>query len=106
MTNEELWKAVLGEMELSLTRANFITWFKNTTIVARDHSSIIVSVPNGFIKEWRFDKIQKKSFHAIGVLTTNNGKKKIFYGKPKISQKIFFIKFFSKPLFYESIRDT
>ncbi|MEK9158364.1 MAG: chromosomal replication initiator protein DnaA [Patescibacteria group bacterium] len=84
MTNEELWKAVLGEMELSLTRATFITWFKNTTIVARDNSSIIVSVPNGFIKEWLENKFNKKILQSIRVLTPEIREVKYSIGKPKI----------------------
>ncbi len=84
MTNEELWKAVLGEMELSLTRANFITWFKNTAIVARDHSSILVSVPNGFIKEWLENKFNKKILQSIRVLTPEIREVKYSIGKPKI----------------------
>ena len=83
MTNEELWKAVLGEMELSLTRANFITWFKNTTIVARDHSSIIVSVPNGFIKEWLENKFNKKILQSIHGLTPEIQEIKYSIGKPR-----------------------
>ena len=84
MSNEELWKAVLGEMELSLTRANFITWFKNTTIVARDHSSIVVSVPNGFIKEWLENKFNKKILQSIRILTPEIREVKYSIGKPKI----------------------
>lgn len=84
MTNEELWKAVLGEMELSLTRATFITWFKNTTIVARDNSSIIVSVPNGFIKEWLENKFNKKILQSIRTLTPEIREIKYSIGKPKI----------------------
>jgi chromosomal replication initiator protein len=83
MTNDELWKAVLGEMELSLTRANFITWFKNTTIVARDHSSIIVSVPNGFIKEWLENKFNRKILQSIRGLTPEIREVKYSIGKPK-----------------------
>ncbi len=83
MTNEELWKAVLGEMELSLTRANFITWFKNTTIVARDHSSIVVSVPNGFIKEWLENKFNKKILQSIHGLTPEIREIKYSIGKPR-----------------------
>ncbi len=30
MNNEQIWQAVLGEIEFSLSRANFITWFKDT----------------------------------------------------------------------------
>ncbi|OGN06441.1 MAG: hypothetical protein A2669_01600 [Candidatus Yanofskybacteria bacterium RIFCSPHIGHO2_01_FULL_48_25b] len=84
MTNEELWKAVLGEMELSLTRSNFTTWFKNTTIVARDHGSIIVSVPNGFIKEWLENKFNKKILQSIRTLNPEIREVRYSIGKPKI----------------------
>ncbi len=84
MTNEELWKAVLGEMELSLTRSNFVTWFKNTSIVARDHSSIVVSVPNGFIKEWLENKFNKHILQSIRVLTPEIREVKYSIGKPKL----------------------
>ena len=59
MTNDEIWKAVLGEMELTLPRANFTTWFKNTSIVSKDGDAIVVSVPNGFIKEWLENKFSR-----------------------------------------------
>ena len=65
MTNEELWKAVLGEMELSLSRANFTTWFKNTYVLSRDENTVVVSVPNGFIKEWLENKFNKKILESI-----------------------------------------
>ena len=84
MSNEELWKAVLGEMELSLSRANFITWFKNTTIIARDKNSVLVSVPNGFIKEWLENKFNRKILQSIRVLTPEIREIKYAIGKPKI----------------------
>jgi len=56
MTNEELWKAVLGQMELSISRANFITWFKNTKIVSNANGTVTIGVPNGFAKEWLENK--------------------------------------------------
>ncbi|MEK7496942.1 MAG: hypothetical protein AAB657_03505 [Patescibacteria group bacterium] len=34
MTNEELWRAALGELELLISKANFTTWFKNTGIIS------------------------------------------------------------------------
>src|SRR3989344_1518359 len=42
MTKDELWQAVLGELELTLSRANFITWFKNTFIVAEENEKNII----------------------------------------------------------------
>ena len=77
MTNEELWKAVLGEMELSLTKANFTTWFRNTTILSKDKNAVVVSVPNGFIKEWLENKFNKKNLQSIRNLPPE--KKEIKY---------------------------
>ncbi|MEK7647337.1 MAG: chromosomal replication initiator protein DnaA [Patescibacteria group bacterium] len=59
MTNQELWKAALGEIELELSKANFLTWFKNTAIADQKEGVITVNVPNTFIKEWLEDKYHK-----------------------------------------------
>lgn len=65
MTNEELWKAVLTEMELSLSRANFTTWFKGTALLANNNGSVLVSVPNGFVKEWLENKFNRQILQII-----------------------------------------
>ena len=56
MTNEELWQAALAEIELSISKANFITWFKNTSILSMKDGHAVISVPNGFAKEWLENK--------------------------------------------------
>lgn len=56
MTNEELWRAALGEIELSISKANFITWFKNTSIQSNTDGRVVIGVPNGFAKEWLENK--------------------------------------------------
>ncbi|MBI2062235.1 MAG: chromosomal replication initiator protein DnaA [Candidatus Yanofskybacteria bacterium] len=84
MTNEELWKAVLGEMELSLTKANFTTWFKNTSILSKDKSAVVVSVPNGFIKEWLENKFNKRILQSLRNLTPEIREIKYTIGRPKI----------------------
>jgi len=56
MTNEELWRAALGEIELSISKANFITWFKNTSILSIENGHVAIAVPNGFAKEWLENK--------------------------------------------------
>jgi len=65
MKNEELWQIVLNEAELSISRANFITWFKHTFISHNEQGIITVSVPNGFTKEWLENKYHKLVMHAI-----------------------------------------
>ncbi len=59
MNLKELWQTILGEIELSISRANFITWFKNTRIHSRKDGLVTVSVPNGFTKEWLENKYNK-----------------------------------------------
>ena len=59
MTKEELWSKALAEIELAVSRANFVTWFKNTRIVEQNDGVIIVGVPNGFSKEWLENKYHK-----------------------------------------------
>lgn len=65
MTNEQLWQATLGELELCISKANFITWFKNTNIASKQEGQIIISVPNGFTKEWLKNKYHKEILKAI-----------------------------------------
>lgn len=59
MTNIEVWQAVLAELELSISKANFITWFKNTGIIANQVGQVLICVPNAFTKAWL-----EKKYHA------------------------------------------
>jgi len=65
MTNQEIWQITLGEIELSISKANFITWFKNTSIISIEKGKTIISVPNGFTKEWLKNKYNKIIFKAL-----------------------------------------
>ena len=65
MTKEELWKAVLDQMELSLSKANFTTWFKNTLIITDEKEKVVVGVPSGFIKEWLENKFHKQILASL-----------------------------------------
>jgi len=69
MTNEQqIWQAVLGNLELSLSKAKFTTWFKNTLVLSHVGEKIVIGVPNAFTKEWLQNKYQQeilKALHAI-----------------------------------------
>lgn len=65
MTNEELWQSAMGEIELSISRANFITWFKNTRILSNESGKIVIGVPNGFAKEWLENKYNSYILKAL-----------------------------------------
>jgi len=65
MNNEELWQAALGEIELSISKANYITWFKSTNIFSKKEGRIVISVPNAFTKEWLENKYNKFILKAL-----------------------------------------
>lgn len=61
---KQLWDDALVSIELSVTPANFKTWFRDTYILALESGTATVGVPNVFAKEWLSDK-----FHALILKT-------------------------------------
>ena len=72
MTFQEIWQATLGELELILSRANFITWFRNTGILSMEGAEVIVFVPTPFIMECLEKKYYQPILKAIRNVTNNN----------------------------------
>ena len=73
MTNDQIWQAVLGELEIGISRVNFITWFKNTFIYSIENGVVTVSVPNDFTKRW----LEQKYYKAIKSSIEKVGEKKV-----------------------------
>ncbi len=67
MDNQKLWQAMLGSLEINLSKGNFITWFKNTGIIEKDGDYIIVGVPSTFAHEWIKNKFHN---HLLKSLKT------------------------------------
>ena len=69
MQDSSLWQAVLGEIELSVSRASYVTWFKNTCILRRKDDTLVVGVPNVFIKQ----QLERKFNQLIADTLAKNG---------------------------------
>ena len=52
MDTRQVWRAALGELQVSLSPANFETWLRDTTLVDVDDNRFRIAVPNGFAKDW------------------------------------------------------
>src|ERR1035437_8215877 len=63
--NTGLWGRVLAEMELSISGANFKTWFKDTYIDKQEDGTIFLAVPNPFVKTWLLDKFHKTILRSL-----------------------------------------
>ncbi|MFZ2205774.1 MAG: chromosomal replication initiator protein DnaA [Minisyncoccia bacterium] len=59
MEIKQLWKNCLVEIEAGVSKANFSTWFKNTSILKEDGGVVYVGVPNEFVRDWLKNKYHK-----------------------------------------------
>ncbi|MEW6617459.1 MAG: chromosomal replication initiator protein DnaA [Patescibacteria group bacterium] len=89
MESQELWRAVLGEIELQISRPNFLTWLKQSQLIGKNERDgvALVSLPNNFAKEWvknryhkiilgslrNFDPSIKNIDYSVSHQTTNSG---------------------------------
>src|SRR3989338_11335374 len=56
----ELWEYVLSQVELSVSPANFNTWFRESQIVKIEDGVVHVGVPSQFFRDWYL-----KKFHTL-----------------------------------------
>ena len=101
MDSKGLWRAVLGELEVSVSRANFSTWFSNTSILSSNDGHIVVGVPNIFAKSYlekQFDSniqdaINKIHPHfssieyKVAAVTATDGEKQVSKKREPLQQK-------------------
>ena len=90
MNTNDLWQAVLGELELSVSKANFTTWFKHTFILDVQNQAVVIGVPNMFTKAWLEKKHSKEILRSLQELS-NGSVKQLAYkveSRPAIPQSI------------------
>jgi len=62
---QRIWAAALGELQLGVTKANFETWFKDTSILSEEDDVYCVAVPNAFAREWLENKYRPQVRQAV-----------------------------------------
>ena len=104
--HQKIWQVVLAELELSIPKANFKTWFQNTSLskIEEDTKTAVIMVPNNFTKNW-LEKRYHKNILKILEKATDGEIKKIRYeyetGKPPLSPK--FLESFKVPVQKEKV---
>lgn len=88
MDNYQLWQAVLGELELLTSKANFTTWFKSTFVLERENDTLVVGVPNAFTKAWLENKYHKQIGTAVNNLLGGGRPISIMYKVSTIQPEI------------------
>lgn len=88
MDSKQLWEAILGELELNLSKANFTTWFKNTFILQMNDHEIVVAVPNAFTKAWLEKKYHKFITDALKNISEKTFNKVTYIVETKEKQSL------------------
>lgn len=66
---KQLWDDALVKIELSITPANFKTWFRDTHIVTLEDGTLTIGVPSVFVRDWLQDKFQSMILKTLRELT-------------------------------------
>jgi len=65
----QLWQSVLAELELQISRPNFLTWLKNSQLLKKeDDGRVVVGLVNNFAKEWVENKYHKMILETLRSL--------------------------------------
>jgi len=89
--NKQLWDSCLVEIEQTTSKANFITWFKNTHLQKQDLGIAYIGVQNEFIRDWLQNKYEKVVLKTLMNYSNDvRGVKFLIYKTPpknKVTQK-------------------
>jgi len=66
---KKLWDDTLVKIELSITPANFKTWFRDTYILSLEDGTATLAVPSVFVRDWLQDKFQSMILKTMRDIT-------------------------------------
>lgn len=111
-----LWQQALADIELHISKANFLTWFKNSKLVEKNDETgtVVVGVSSHFAREWIQGKYNKTLLDILQniddtitrieyiVLSSKEVEKKLFEKKKKTKEQssgdqVGFIEFSADP---------
>jgi len=89
MNKKNIWQTVLAELQLSLSKANFSAWFKNTRIIkikkiSKSRQLIEVAVTNPYVKNTIEARYQGQIKEILDRVTKTNNEIKIIVKQEKL----------------------
>ncbi|HUQ44476.1 MAG TPA: chromosomal replication initiator protein DnaA [Candidatus Limnocylindria bacterium] len=80
MDAKQVWRAALGELQVTLSPANFETWLRDTALVEVDDTRFRISVPNGFAKDWLESRYRSLISQTLGRIVGYGVQVEFFVG--------------------------
>jgi len=89
METEKLWQSVLSELEIQISRPNFLTWFKNSRLIDKNlEGEVVIALGNNFAKEWIENKYHKTILETMISMDDSVRKVKYVVVPASMEQKI------------------
>jgi chromosomal replication initiator protein len=54
----QVWQAALGELQLQVSKANYMTWLKDTQLISYEDGLFVIGAPTAFATEWLENRLQ------------------------------------------------
>ncbi len=85
------WEKTLSEIELQISKPNFLTWFKNSRLVKKDDATgtVVIGVANNFAKEWIKNKYHKTILELLQKSDQNICRIEYIVLAENINEKVF-----------------
>jgi chromosomal replication initiator protein len=74
---EEIWEAVLGELQIQVNKSNYRTWLQKTVGLAYQDGQFVIGVPNTFVAEY-LDQNQRSLIEKTLIGVTKRDTKAVF----------------------------
>jgi chromosomal replication initiator protein len=69
MDLNQIWQSTLAELELQISRPNFLTWLKNSRLIKKEEDGrMVIGLVNNFAKEWVENKYHKMILETLRSL--------------------------------------
>ncbi|MFA4930868.1 MAG: chromosomal replication initiator protein DnaA [Patescibacteria group bacterium] len=85
MDGKQLWQTTLGQLEVTMSKANFTTWLRSTNYLDFTDEVLVVGVANIFTKEWLENKYHEEILRTCRHVSPNV--KNIIYKVSSVSKK-------------------
>ena len=83
--NQKIWNSVMANIELTISKANFSTWFKDIALKEfKNDTTAVVAVPSEFVRKWILEKFNSVILKSLMSLSPNI--RKIEYVVEKIER--------------------
>ena len=69
---DAIWQAVLGDLELRVTRPSYETWLRDTTGIRYANSEFVVGAPNTFVAEMLEQRMYSLISGAVGRIVARD----------------------------------